>query len=273
MEKIKELLESIGASKELADALCEHLERYSNDLKEKYSRDLHEKVEKAKQICVEEVAREKVNLARKVEIFLESKAKTIEQAMSRQRVAEETEATAKLKRAKALLEDIDIEGGATSRELRALEKKADRLQQLVTTLREEKNRAVSSANRANAVAVKSLRRAQLMEATLKGAGAPKGNVCSECGGPVAEGTETCEKCSKAVEGKEKVAKEGKEKGKALSESKKRKLAARLDGARRKSAKPVSTRRTLVESEIPANGTRLPEDGSVDITKIANDMSD
>jgi hypothetical protein len=286
MEKIKELLEKIGASEELANALCEHLEHYSNDLKAQFDRDLKEKVEKAKQICIEEVAREKVNLARKVQIFLESKAKGIEQAMAKQRVAEDTEATAKLKKAKALLEDIDIEGGATSRELLALQKKAERLEKAFGTVREERDRAVQRANRANGIAVKVLKKNQVMESTLRenglitegkggeatcecagGGTLGEAGKCSKCQKPMKEAKESCEKCKKPGNlckcGE--TATEGKKKGKkTIAEGKKR-----LDGSRKKLQKPKSTRRTLVESEIPAGPYMT--NGSPDITKIATQM--
>jgi len=276
MDKILALLENIGASKELANQLCEHLEHYSNDLKEQYERRLQEKVEKAKKICIEEVAKEKVNLARKVAVFLESKVKSIEQAMTKQRVAEETEATARLKKAKAILEDIEIEGGVPSREIRALEKKSERLEKLATQLREERQRAVNSANRANAIAVKVLKKNQLMESTLKENGLleEKGGAAKcECGAPImGEGT-TCKSCADGCKdcGKSPCTCEGKKKGKALTEDKKGKktLSERLDKSRKVPAKAKTTRRPLVESEIPAGVAR--RSGSSDIDKIASEM--
>jgi len=273
MDKIKELLGQIGASKELADQLCEHLERYSNALKEKYEGELQEKIGKIKQVCIEEVQREKVNLARKVGVFLESKATSIEQAMTRQRVVEESEASSLLKKTKALLEGINLEGEVSSRELLALQKKAERLEKAIGTLKEERNRAIGKANKANEVAVKMLKRNQIFEAKLKEAGLlteEKGGAAKcECGAPVAEGMDTCEKCGKTtVTGKEKkaaakVAKESRKAKKALTEGKRR-----LDASRKPSRKPRSTRRTLIESEVP--GTYSPS-GSPDITKIASEM--
>jgi len=274
MDKIKALLENIGASPELANKICEHLEHYSNDLKEQYERQLQEKVEKAKRICIEEVAKEKVNLARKVAVFLESKVKSVEHAMTKQRVAEETEATARLKKAKALLEDIEIEGGVPSREIRALELKSERLDKLARQLREERQRAVESANRANAIAVKVLKKNQLMESTLKKHGLmeDKGGAAKcECGSPVMGEGSTCKSCECKKCGKKPCKCESKKKGKALHESKKKgkTLSERLDKSRRAPAKSKSTRRPLVESEIPA-GT-YKGGGSPDITKIASEM--
>jgi len=265
MDKIKELLGQIGASKELADQLCEHLERYSNALKEKYDGELQEKIAKAKQICIEEVQKEKVNLARKVGTFLESKAASIEQAMTRQRVVEESEASSLLKKTKALLEGIELEGEVSSRELLALSKKAGRLEKAIGTLKEERNRAIGKANKANEVAVKMLKRNQLFEAKLKEAGLlveEKGGATKcECGGAMAEGDKACAKCTKTAP--KETAKESKKAKKAITEGKKR-----LDRSRKAPVKPKSTRRTLIESEIP--GT-YSTSGSPDISKIASEM--
>jgi len=274
MEKIRELLGKIGASEELANLVCEELERYSTALKEENEKELQTKIAKVKEICVEEVQKEKVNLARKVSTFLESKSEAIERAMKRQRVAEESEATSILKKAKSILEGIELGGEVSSRELRALQKKAERLEKAIGTLKEERDRAVGKANKANEIAVKVLRRNQLYESKLKTAGLLKeekgGAAKCECGAPVAEGMKTCKDCGETVvTGKEKkaaakVAKESKDKkGKALKESKNR-----LGKARKVPAKPRSTRRTLIQSEIPG---AYSQSGSPDISKIANEM--
>jgi hypothetical protein len=271
MDKIKELLGKIGASKDLADALCEELDRYSNALKESYESELQDRIAKAKQICVEEVQKEKVNLARKVGIFLESKAKSIEQAMTKQRVAEESEATSLLKKTKSLLEGIELNGEVSSRELLALSKKAERYEKALGTIKEERDRAVDKANTANQIAVKMLKANQLMESKLKEAGllTEAAAVC-ECGSPVAEGAKTCAKCAKtAKEGKEACEKCKKPGG--LCTCKKGKVATegRLDKGRKKPAQPRSTRRTLIESETPGKGRT--SSGEPDIVKIASEM--
>jgi hypothetical protein len=266
MEKIKELLGKIGASEELAHHVCEELERYSTALKEQKNKELQEKIAKVKSICIEEVQKEKINLARKVSTFLESKAEAIERAMKRQRVVEESEATSLLKKAKSILEGIELGGEVSSRELLALQKKAERLEKAIGTLREERNRAVGKANKANEIAVKVLKRNQLYESKLKKAGllteAKKSKeVCSECGGPMVEGK--CPKCDTKAASK-KTAKESKNRlAKALSESRNR-----LGKGRKVPAKPKSTRRTLIESEIPG---AYSQSGSPDITKIASEM--
>jgi len=216
-----------------------------------------------------------------VQIFLESKAKAIEQAMAKQRVAEDTEATAKLKKAKALLEDIEIEGGASSRELLTLQKKAERLEKALGTIREERNRAVERANRANGVAVKFLKKNQLFEGKLREAGllteAKGGESACECGASLGEGEDKCKKCA-AKGGKgtcEKCHKPGnlckcEDKTKAKPPITEDRLAKRLDAVRSKPMQPRSTRRTLVESEVPATGS-YNQEGTPDIFKIAKEM--
>jgi hypothetical protein len=270
MEKIRELLAQIGASEELANATCEELERYTNAVVEEKEKELNDKIAKVKEICIEEVQQEKVNLARKVGVFLESKAEAIERAMTRQRVAEESEASSLLKKTKGLLEGIELEDGKTSsRELRALQKKAERLERALGGLKEERERAVGKANKANEIALKTLKKNQILEGKLKDAGLlteEKGGATTcECGLPLAEGEKACKKCCPTCKkSKDKCACEGKDKKdkKAVTEGK-------LD-ASRKPAQPKSTRRTLIESEVPGTGKKAIT-GSPEINKIANEM--
>jgi hypothetical protein len=292
MEKIKELLGQIGASEDLTNGLCEEFDRYSNSLKEKYEGILREKIDTVKKVCVEEVEREKVKLARKLGTFLESKAQTVEAAMKRQRVAEESEATSTLKKAKAILEDIQIDAG-NSRERLALEKKSGRLEKAISALREERDRAVQKANKANEIAVKMLDKNRLYESKLVEAGllteTKGGSSMCECGSPMGEGKTKCEKCDKATaEGKlppefieqQKKAKEAKggkdekpeeKKGgkdeKPVEESK---APKRLDESRDKASKPKSTRRSLQET-VARKDKVLNEDR--EISKIAEEMPD
>lgn len=253
MDKIKELLKSLGASDELAKSICEEFERYTTSLKESYEKDYTAKIEKAKQICVEEVQAEKINLARKVGVFLESKAKAIEAAIKSQRISEDTEATSLLKRTKMLLEGIMVEKeGSSNRELQSLTKKAERLEKALGSLKEERDRAIEKANRANEIAVKTLRKNQLLESKINEAKA----VC-ECGGILGEGEKKCKKCAeKAKEPKV----ESKEQPKApITES-------RLDTSRAPSAQPRSTRITpkslvdkgTVPTEVDNIASQMPE---------------
>lgn len=293
MEKIKSLLGDLGASDELSNALCEEFERYTQSLKEKYEGILRDKIKEAKSICVEEVQREKVNLARKVAVFLESKVNAIEQAAAKQRVVEESEASSVLKRAKAILEDVKIDE-SDSRELLALKKKLSRLERAASTLREERDRMVQKANKANEIAVKVLDKNKLLEQKLSEAGVisegKKGSIC-ECGAVIPEDVYECPSCGKTVvTGKDKKAAE-KNEGKSLppefvEQQKKAKAKAkdskdekdevsvkvkteskaRLDSKRTKSATPKSTRHTLAESVATRRSA-----GSDDISKIAEEM--
>ena len=149
MDKLKELFRQLGGSDDLVEALSEELSRYGEELKEQYDRDFEKRIQKARQICLEEVQKEKAALARKVSIFLESKLEAIEKAAEKQRLQEDTEASNKLKRAKALLEDVAIEDNGQSRELQETKKQLARLGKAFKTLKEERNVAVRKANKAN----------------------------------------------------------------------------------------------------------------------------
>src|SRR5579871_858588 len=139
MDKLKELLKRLGGTDELAAAICEEFNRYAQGLKEQYEKEFKTKIERARQVCLEEVNKEKVALARKVGIFLESKMEAIEKAAEKNRLSEDTEATALLKRMKALCEGIQIEDGGASRDLQAARKQVERLKAAVGTLKEERN--------------------------------------------------------------------------------------------------------------------------------------
>jgi len=295
MEKIRVLLGRIGASDELINQLCEEFERYTGSLKQKYEKSLQESLRASKQICIEEVQREKANLARKVGVYFESKNNTVEQAMARQRVAEESEATSVLKKAKAILEDVKIDESGGSRELLALQKKSSRLEKALGTLREERNRAVNKANKANDIALKVLDRNRLYESKLVAAGLIKeskgGSAVCECGSALAEGKKKCVKCEKvASEGtlppaleKFKKTKGGDKKDdkgcktckcepcECPKESKDRK-GKRLDESRNRAVKPTSTRRSLVESVASRAASRKKAaQGGGQINKIASEM--
>jgi hypothetical protein len=174
MDKLKELFKQLGGSDELVNTLSEELVRYGEELKEQYDRDFKVRIQKARQICLEEVQKEKAALARKVSIFLESKLEAIEKAADKQRLQEDTEATNKLKHMRALLEGIALEDNGQSRELQESKKQLTRLTKAFKTLKEERNQAVRKANQANDIALKTLKRNRLLESKAKA-----GNVLAE----------------------------------------------------------------------------------------------
>ena len=169
MNKLIELLKEIGGSEELVKQVSEELDRFTKGVYDKYDTLFNKKLERAKQICMEELDKEKSALARKVGTFLESKAAAMQQASARQRAIEESEAKSLLKRTKSLLEGIQLDDDGTSRNLHAMEKQAERLGKAVAALKEERNAWVKRANKANDIATKALKHSNLLEGRLKNA--------------------------------------------------------------------------------------------------------
>jgi hypothetical protein len=238
LDKLKELLKGMGASAELQTAFCEEIENYSKTLKTKYEQEYATKITRAKQVCVEEVNKEKVNLARRVKTFMESKVTAMEQACANRRAIEESESAAKLKKAKAILEGIEIkESGVTNQALEEANKQIARLRKAVDSLKEERNLAVSKANTANDIAAKALSKNRELEArgpVTEGyckehhLPFPKSGKCAKCGG----GGDA----PKADKKEEKV------------DEAKKPTPARLDEGRKVSEAPKATRRTMTESQ-------------------------
>jgi hypothetical protein len=169
MDKLKELFRQLGGSDELVKALSEELSHYGEELKEQYDRDFDSRIQKARAICLEEVQKEKAALARKVSIFLESKLEAFEKAADKQRLQEDTEASNKLKHMRALLENISLEDNGQNRELQETKKRMARLNKAFKTLKEERNVAVRKANKANEIALKTLKKNRLLESKTKAA--------------------------------------------------------------------------------------------------------
>jgi hypothetical protein len=233
MDKLKELLKGIGASGELTSAICEELERYSASLKSRYDAEYQQKIERAKKVCVEEVNKEKAALARRLKTFLESKAAAIEQAAARTRAIEESESAARLRKAKSILEGVELkEGSVTNSEIQDAQKKIARLEKACATLKEERNLAVAKANTANAIAAKALQRNRALETKPVTEG-----YCKEHRLPFANNADKCAKCTGDK-------KEDKKDDKKMDESKTR---VRLDESRSVHAGSQAPRKTLMES--------------------------
>lgn len=248
MTKLRDLLKQLGGSDELADAISEEFARYAQEIKSKYDAEFKDKITKARAVCLEEVNKEKASLARKVAIYLEAKQDHFEKAAEKQRLNEESEATNRLKRAKALLEGVEVDGSGQSRELQAARRQITRLQQAVDTLREERNLAVDKANKANTIAADVLKKNRLLEQNLKQTGqtaiaestvkpAPRGNVTA---------------------GEPKPAS--------------RPAPRRLDEGRRVPSPGVSTRTVLKETQVksPTNSQKRGDDP---ISNIASALED
>lgn len=235
MDKIKALLEKAGCKIEVIDSICEALDTYKVSIRESYDAEYKARVEDAKKVCVEEVESHKRELARRLQIFCETKSAAIEAQLAKQSALSESEATTKLKNIMSLLEGVEPNSVANGATTAALKKARHQLQQV----NEEKQKAVTVANRQSAIAEKALKQNRRMAseiASLKG---------------------------KLTE--------------VVSESRAPKLGKRID-TRRSTGTPVTTRQTLLENQdrrpISKNESMIrsePNKNGFGIADIAEDM--
>ena len=163
MNKIQALLEKAGVNPELSTQICESLENYKTSLREQFETDYQAKIEQAKQVVVEETESHKRELARRVQIFCETKGAAIEAQLTKQSALNESEATAKLKNIVTMLHGLEPNSqpsGDVTAEVEKLKQKA----QVAT---EEKKKAVELANRKSAIAEKALKRNRELATALK----------------------------------------------------------------------------------------------------------
>ena len=269
MDKIKKLLEDAGMSQEFSSALLEELETYLNSQKKVLEDDFNKRLQSAKQVCIEEVDKEKGRLARKVEIFLESKSQRIEEAVSQQRNLEESTAVNTLRKVKAHLEGIPVDEKVVEK-VQSLEEEIEALKRTAGTLKEERDIAVNKANRANKVAANVLRRNQKLLGEDAGTGAAgvadkpvavseSDEVCDECGVSPCE----CDSKSPSVKSEGKLSEalkkhQFKKKGASDESSESSDDAEPKDDA----AKAAEKDDTVKEDYQPSatGGTRMDQDG-------------
>jgi hypothetical protein len=153
MDKIKELLAKSGCKTELVSAIVESLERYKADLQDRFTVDFNSKIERSKKVCVEETEAHKRELARRLQIFCETKSAAIEAQLAKMSALSESQATTRLKKMRALLEGVELNGVENGQNAAAMEKAKRRSQQL----QEERDRAIAEANRKTAIAEKALK--------------------------------------------------------------------------------------------------------------------
>lgn len=265
MDKIIQLLKEIGASDELADAISEELQKYDAEIHEQYKGVYNAKLQKAKQLCAEEVENYKVDLANKVSVFLESKSSQIEKKLEQQRSIEEGNAMSKLRTVREITEDIEV---ASDAEIKAMKAKLDKTLKENENLLEDKKRAEIAANRANEMALSIIR--ERKEAEEDGVDGKK----MESMPPSVR--KKIEQGQDEEDGKGED-EEGEEDGEVMESKRRKKPVVKedLSKRRKKSAKPSSTRRTLVESQVPSkksnnSGISGPDR---DIMEIANSLDD
>ncbi|MBD3408399.1 MAG: hypothetical protein GF411_19910 [Candidatus Lokiarchaeota archaeon] len=249
MDKIVEILKKIGASDDLANQVCEELQRFEKSVHDKYEARYQDKLEKAKQICLEETQKYKLELSRKVGIFLESKSSEIEKSIDQRKAIEDSEAMVTLRRVREVTEGIEV---ADDAEVQALKEQVKKLTTQTQALVEEKNRAEAAANRANAIAMDVIRehKAQAKQTVTEG---------RESTTEIATPSKDDDEAPKP--------KERKKNRQAIKEH--------IDRRARRRLKPRTTSRTLVEHQSLnlLEDDSSKEDASENITRIAEDMRD
>ena len=151
MDKIKKLLQKAGVSGDLATQITESLTKYQKTLRERFEAEYAQKVGQVKQVCIDETEAHKRELARRVQIFCETKGAAIEAHLAKQAAISETDALAKLTSVRALLEGIQLSGGPNGKATAGLGKK-------LKLAVEQRQRAVETANRQTAIAEKALKK-------------------------------------------------------------------------------------------------------------------
>jgi hypothetical protein len=160
MDKIKDLLKQLGGSPELIEQITKELTAYKGQCLAEADATLQAKLVKAKQVCMEEVAVEKANLQRKVEIFLEARINSIDREAEKQAAIGESEAVKTLRGIQSLIEGVDND---STPEAQAAVAEVKKLRVLVTKLNEDKAQLAETAKRANQIAMKALQRNKMLE--------------------------------------------------------------------------------------------------------------
>ncbi len=163
MDKIRQLMIDSGLTEEAATKICGLLESQDTQLKAKHEKLFQERLAKAKKVCMEEVQEHKRELSRRFQIFVEARAKTIDESLRKIAIDKETEAVAKLEKIHGLVEGIEINGQPNSE----LQAKVLKLEKSNKALRESNEAAVNKANQSVALAEKVLTKNRLLEKTIR----------------------------------------------------------------------------------------------------------
>lgn len=165
MDKIKQLLKQLGASEDLTTNIIGALNEYVDTKSAKIEEEYKTRIAKAKTVCEEAVEDYKKELAKKCQIFFESKVSQIESQISKQVAVKESAAETKLNKIASLVEGIEVNGTAEA-ELKALREDNLRLKKERSTMVESCDLATAKANRTTLIAEKALKRVRLLEQQL-----------------------------------------------------------------------------------------------------------
>jgi hypothetical protein len=159
---LKKMNISEAAIKEFTSTVNDHFAAKEKALKEEFTQRLN----KAKQVCVEEVETHKSALARGVQRFLEAKVTVIEKAASKKHAIEESEATTKLKQLKALLEGINVDGAQNTQALQAAKEQKAAVEKQLTESNAALQREKAKSAKLSEIAEKSMARQKVVEGKL-----------------------------------------------------------------------------------------------------------
>ena len=151
--KIQDLLVKAGCKPELVSSILETLAQYKETVREEYDATFKARVEQAKKVCVEETEEHKRELARRLQIFCETKAAGIEAHVAKQAAMNESKAVSKLNMLANVLHGYQQNSAANGQSSVALGKAQRKIQQV----NEEKLKAQEVANRQTAIAEKALK--------------------------------------------------------------------------------------------------------------------
>lgn len=165
MDKIKELLKQMGASDDLAKQIIESIDSHVTSKQTILENEFKTRLQKAKQVCLEETQRYKADLAKKVQIFFESRSDKIEQQIAKQVAIRESAAESNLIQIKALLEGVQVNANGEA-DIQAVKDQMLALTKKLQVVSEERNMAVQKANFAHSVAEKALKRNRILESKL-----------------------------------------------------------------------------------------------------------
>ena len=178
MDKIKQLMKKCGVRPELADRLCEGIEKHLAQEKSRLQAEFKQRQGEAKRVCLEEVETYKRELARRLQIFCEAKGSQIEQSVARQTAIKESAAQTKLRDILSLLEGVEPNGGQNG----SLQAENKKLKRQLTKLSEDRRKAFEVANRQTAMAGKVLSNNRRLEAELQESRRNTGATISESRG-------------------------------------------------------------------------------------------
>lgn len=234
MNKIKDLLKQMGASEELTEQIIKTFAEYTHTIETKLDEEFKARLQNAKKVCMEEVEKEKADLARKVEIFLEARIATINREAEKQAAIGESDASKTLRELKSLLEGVD-NGAQLTEDAQAAVAENKKLRLMVSQLQDKSAHLEEKATKANQIAMKALSLNRMLESKANGGKTETAETVAEGKKPVTEGKET------------------------------------LEGVKTPSAQPQTTRKVMTESQVPAK--KEPAAGSPEISAIAAQLDD